>query len=125
MKKSVFFLVLPIVLVWSACSIFSLKFEQRDLTITNLDGKTVPIRVELVRSIRELAKGYMGRDNIFEGTGMLFILKKDEKLSFWMKDTPTPLCVRWRSAPCPACSSRDRRSARERTPRNQSWFTSS
>ena len=45
MKKSVFFLVLPVVLVWSACSIFSLKFEQRDLTITNLDGKTVPIRV--------------------------------------------------------------------------------
>ena len=69
MKKSVFFLVLPIVLVWSACSIFSLKFEQRDLTITNLDGKTVPIRVELARSIRELSKGYMGRDNIPEGTG--------------------------------------------------------
>ena len=82
MKKSVFFLVLPVVLVWSACSIFSLKFEQRDLTITNLDGKTVPIRVELARSIRELAKGYMGRDNIPEGTGMLFILKKRRKIKF-------------------------------------------
>ena len=65
MKKSVFFLVLPIVLVWSACSIFSLKFEQRDLTITNLDGKTVPIRVELARSIRELSKGYIWVATIF------------------------------------------------------------
>jgi len=107
MKKSVFFLVLPIVLVWSACSIFSLKFEQRDLTITNLDGKTVPIRVELARSIRELAKGYMGRDNIPEGTGMLFILKKDEKLSFWMKDTPTPLSIAFINSSGEICETRD------------------
>ena len=80
-------------LVFSACSALTLEFEERDLTITNLDGKTIPIRVELARSIREMSKGYMGRENIPKRTGMLFIFKRDEKLSFWMKNTPTPLSI--------------------------------
>ena len=80
-------------LILSACSIFALDFEKRDLTITCTDGTTVPITVELARSVRELTKGYMGRKNIPEGTGMLFIFKKDEKLSFWMKNTPTALSI--------------------------------
>ena len=61
--------------------------------ISRPDGTTVPITVELARSARELIKGYMGRKNIPEGTGMLFIFNKDEKLSFWMKNTPTALSI--------------------------------
>jgi len=101
MKKKIFTsaklllkgVILSYYLVFSACSALALEFEEKDLSITNLDGKTIPIRVELARSIRELSKGYMGRENIPEGTGMLFIFKKDEKLSFWMKNTPTPLSI--------------------------------
>ena len=101
MKKKIFTsaklllmgVILSCYLVLSACSALSLEFEEKDLSITNLDGKTIPIRVELARSIRELSKGYMGREHIPEGTGMLFIFKRDEKLSFWMKDTPTPLSI--------------------------------
>ena len=72
---------------------FALDFEKKDLTIIRPDGTTVPITVELARSARELTKGYMGRKHIPEGTGMLFIFKKDEKLSFWMKNTPTALSI--------------------------------
>ena len=101
MKKKIFtsakLLLMGVILlyyfVFSACSALSLEFEEKDLSITNLDGKTIPIRVELARSIRELSKGYMGREHIPEGTGMLFIFKRDEKLSFWMKNTPTPLSI--------------------------------
>ena len=101
MKKKIFTsaklllmgVILSYYLVFTACSALTLEFEERDLTITNLDGKTIPIRVELARSIRELSKGYMGREHIPEGTGMLFIFKRDEKLSFWMKNTPTPLSI--------------------------------
>ena len=101
MKKKIFtsvkLLLMGVILlcnlVFTACSALALEFEERDLSITNLDGKTIPIRVELARSIREMSKGYMGRKNIPEGTGMLFIFKRDEKLSFWMKDTPTPLSI--------------------------------
>ena len=77
--------------VFSACSALSLEFEEKDLSITNLDGKLIPIRVELARSIRELSKGYMWRENIAEGTGMLFMFKRDEKLRYWMKNKTTPL----------------------------------
>ena len=101
MKKKIFTsaklllmgVILSCYLVLSACSALSLEFEEKDLSITNLDGKTIPIRVELARSIRELSKGYMGREHIPEGTGMLFIFKRDEKLSFWMRNTPTPLSI--------------------------------
>ena len=101
MKKKIFTsaklllkgVILSYYLVFSACSALALEFEEKDLSITNLDGKTIPIRVELARSIRELSKGYMGREHIPEGTGMLFIFKRDEKLSFWMKNTPTPLSI--------------------------------
>ena len=101
MKKKIFTsaklllmgVILSCYLVLSACSALALEFEEKDLSITNLDGKTIPIRVELARSIRELSKGYMGREHIPEGTGMLFIFKRDEKLSFWMKNTPTPLSI--------------------------------
>ena len=101
MKKKIFTsaklllmgVILSYYLVFTACSALTLEFEERDLTITNLDGKIIPIRVELARSIREMSKGYMGRENIPEGTGMLFIFKRDEKLSFWMKNTPTALSI--------------------------------
>ena len=101
MKKKIFTsaklllmgVILSCYLVFSACSALALEFEEKDLSITNLDGKTIPIRFELARSIRELSKGYMGREHIPEGTGMLFIFKRDEKLSFWMKNTPTPLSI--------------------------------
>ncbi len=72
---------------------FALDFEKKDLTIIRPDGTTVPITVELARSARELTKGYMGRKHIPEGTGMLFIFERDEKLSFWMKNTPTALSI--------------------------------
>ena len=85
--------VLLCCVILSACSIFALDFEKKDLMIIRPDGTTVPITVELARSARELTKGYMGRKNIPEGTGMLFIFKKDEKLSFWMKNTPTALSI--------------------------------
>ena len=95
MKKKIFtsakLLLIGVILlcnlVFTACSALALEFEERDLSITNLDGKTIPIKVELARSIREMSKGYMGRENIPEGTGMLFIFKRDEKLSFWLKIT--------------------------------------
>ncbi len=81
MKKKIFTsaklllmgVILLCYLVFNACSALTLEFEERDLTITNLDGKTIPIRVELARSIREMSKGYMGRENIPEGTGAFYL----------------------------------------------------
>ena len=35
----------------------------------------------------------MFRKNIPEGTGMLFVFEKEQLLTFWMKNTPTPLSI--------------------------------
>ena len=35
----------------------------------------------------------MHRKEIPDGTGMIFIFKRDEKLRFWMKDTPHALSI--------------------------------
>lgn len=39
--------------------------------------------------------GLMGRQNLDEGKGMLFVYEKPEKLSFWMKNTLIPLDMVW------------------------------
>ena len=35
----------------------------------------------------------MNRKEIPDGTGMIFVFKRDQKLRFWMKDTPHPLSI--------------------------------
>lgn len=93
--------------IFNACSTAEIEFEKKDLTITNLDGKTIPINVELARSRREMEKGFMGRTNIPEGTGMLFMFKTDQRPAFWMKDTPTPLSIAFISSSGEICETYD------------------
>ncbi len=49
--------------------------------------------VEVVRTPSERARGLMGRNQLPEGRGMLFIYQKSERLSFWMKNTLIPLSI--------------------------------
>ncbi len=35
----------------------------------------------------------MEREHIPQGTGMLFVFDRDQILSFWMKNTPSPLSI--------------------------------
>lgn len=37
--------------------------------------------------------GFMNRNHIPDGTGMLFIFDSDQILRFWMKNTPAPLSI--------------------------------
>ncbi len=51
------------------------------------------ITVELAITTAEQEKGFMQRKIIPEGTGMIFLYKKDKKMHFWMKNTPHPLSI--------------------------------
>lgn len=53
----------------------------------------IPIEVETAITAQEQQRGFMERKEIPDGTGMIFIFKRDEKLRFWMKDTPHPLSI--------------------------------
>ena len=63
------------------------------MTITRSDGTTATVYAEIAEKEKDQNCGYMGRKKIPDGTGMLFIFKKDQVLSFWMKNTPHPLSI--------------------------------
>jgi uncharacterized membrane protein (UPF0127 family) len=51
------------------------------------------IRVEVARTPAARERGLMGRENLPEGTGMLFVFPTVEIQGVWMKDTPLRLDV--------------------------------
>ena len=63
----------------------------QSMTPVSVDGHS--LSVEVAASEREQRKGLMGRTEVPEGTGMVFVFKRAFKPCFWMKDTPAPLSV--------------------------------
>lgn len=49
--------------------------------------------LEIADSPEERQRGLMNRKSLGENRGMLFVFPRDEKLSFWMKNTPIPLSI--------------------------------
>ena len=69
------------------------SFEKNDIFFITKENKQVAINVELAISQEQKSHGFMNRKNIPEGTGMIFLYDRDEKMYFWMKDTPSPLSI--------------------------------
>lgn len=64
------------------------------ISIDSKNAKTaIPIEVETAVTAQEQERGFMNRKEIPDGTGMIFVFKRDQKLRFWMKDTPHPLSI--------------------------------
>ncbi len=53
----------------------------------------VTLQVEIADSPVERAEGLMGRTELPDGQGMLFIFPEPQNLSFWMKNTMIPLDI--------------------------------
>ena len=56
------------------------------------------LTVEVARTDTQREHGLMGRRNLGPRDGMIFVFDRDERLTFWMKDTPTPLSIAFLSA---------------------------
>lgn len=69
------------------------RLEARSLSISRAQGGSVAVNAELARTAKERERGFMRRRRIPSGTGMLFLFPSDQRLSFWMKDTPSPLSI--------------------------------
>jgi uncharacterized membrane protein (UPF0127 family) len=54
-------------------------------------GKT--LRVQVVVLNAEQQRGLMGRKDLGEDDGMVFVYPAPQQMSFWMKNTPTPLDI--------------------------------
>lgn len=92
MKKQLS-VVLFLLFILSLAACKSSSLEKKDLSITKADGSTVTVKAEIAKTNEDRARGYMERTKIPEGTGMLFVFQTDQVLSFWMKNTPTPLSI--------------------------------
>jgi uncharacterized protein len=58
-----------------------------------LDGPAVTVRLEIAADPAARARGLMGRREVPEGTGMVFLYPEDVAEAFWMKDTLVPLSI--------------------------------
>ncbi|MGP1438149.1 MAG: DUF192 domain-containing protein [Treponema sp.] len=94
MRSKCFFLAFLFSLILISC-FAAPSFEKQDIFFiaSKLENKQVSINVELAITPEQKSHGFMERKNIPEGTGMMFLYDRDEKLYFWMKDTPTPLSI--------------------------------
>jgi hypothetical protein len=68
------------------------KFEKQEISIESRAGKVV-LTAEIARTEAQRAQGYMFREEVKDGEGMLFIFERDQILSFWMKNTLVPLSI--------------------------------
>ena len=56
------------------------------------DGE-VTVHVEVADTESERARGLMGRTELAEDAGMVFVFPQDSTSAFWMKDTLIPLSI--------------------------------
>jgi uncharacterized membrane protein (UPF0127 family) len=63
------------------------------VTIDASGGKKVEVRVEIADGIFEQQRGLMYRTSLGEDRGMLFVYRREQRLSFWMKNTRIPLSI--------------------------------
>ncbi len=69
------------------------KLPVKDYSITRADGKIITVAAEVADTFETRQHGFMEREKIPDGTGMMFIFDRDQILSFWMKNTPHPLSI--------------------------------
>ena len=64
---------------------------KKSLLPLTIKGKT--IKVEVARTEKEKERGLMFRERLGKDEGMLFVYEREERLSFWMKNTRLPLSI--------------------------------
>ena len=93
MKKLSFLIYGFCLLLFSASCSSKSKLPVKKLTLTNSEGKEIAVKAEIASTFEERRNGFMFRQNIPDGTGMLFIFEEEQILDFWMKNTPHPLSI--------------------------------
>ena len=90
MKHLFTFLIFCFILIKNQIGYSYLSNNQKNLTIQTNTTK-VTYHVEIANTPHLRAKGLMGKNNIPDDQGMLFIFEKPQIISMWMKNTYIPL----------------------------------
>lgn len=92
MKKIYFIICFIFAITCFSCA-KEKTLDTKLIQLKKADGSIIDVTVEIADTPEARAKGFMGREVIPEGTGMLFTFEKSQMLRFWMKDTPHPLSI--------------------------------
>ena len=90
-SKPLFLLNFIVFILYSLCS--SAEFLKKELLISNSVNELKKFTVEVADNDKLRSLGFMGRTDIPEGTGMLFIWNDEAYRNFWMKNTPSSLDI--------------------------------
>ena len=90
-SKPLFSLSFVLFFLYSLCS--SAEFLKKELLISNSNNELKKFTVEVADNDKLRSLGFMGRTDIPEGTGMLFIWNDEAYRNFWMKNTPSSLDI--------------------------------
>jgi uncharacterized membrane protein (UPF0127 family) len=67
--------------------------EQGPRAVIETQGDEITVQVEVADSKGERARGLMGRAELADDAGMVFVFPTDSTSAFWMKDTLIPLSI--------------------------------
>lgn len=90
MKKTAYFII-PVIIFVLFFVIFRFTVDQKPYVKIN---NTI-FQVELASTKDEQIKGLSGRDNLPQGTGMLFVFNDYQERTFWMKEMLIPIDIIW------------------------------
>jgi uncharacterized protein len=80
--------------LWLLLALFSAcGAEQGPRAVIETKGDEVTVHVEVADPQAERARGLMGRRELQEDAGMVFVFLTDSTSAFWMKDTLIPLSI--------------------------------
>jgi uncharacterized membrane protein (UPF0127 family) len=80
--------------LWLLLALFSAcGAEQGPRAVIETKGDEVTVHVEVADTQAERARGLMGRRELQDDAGMVFVFPTDSTSAFWMKDTLIPLSI--------------------------------
>ena len=96
LRKCAFFLIAlcQFGAAWSAAR----TPPQETLPVVTLHIGAVTLEAEVADETDERTTGLMGREQLAEGKGMLFVFREPQAMSFWMRDTLVPLSIAYINA---------------------------
>jgi len=83
-------IILAIVLFILIVVVMYFVFQKKTTEVIFIK-KNLKVKAELAETLWEQSRGLMGRKNLDEFEGMLFVFIDEAPRSFWMKDTLIPL----------------------------------
>lgn len=86
-------LALGLVLAMAAWGLMAGKEQEPPMAVwqVSVDGHT--FQAEVAATDKQRERGLMGRTQLAQGRGMLFVFQKPRGVGFWMKDTLIPLDI--------------------------------